>query len=278
MTFSKNSKITKLIMASLVAFGATGMFGGAYSEAATPVPVVLGSADVLNSNAQNAEGWVNLDRWNDNQPDTVYYHIHGVPGDYDYSIRLSMNGTYIDFAIPEEFGDATNISLVRDGDNMYLNMPVFEDGRELQPVRMWCGKFTQYDRRQGGIQPRGYFVSANMLDDKDWRDANALVDVYEDDCEGDCESEGYGVDAFESYSIANREGASVAYHEGYSDSDGESMGVLEDSKTTNYSLKSKMDNAKVLDEMSGKVADQKSFEEGMSRINNILYHAKHDKA
>lgn len=181
------SKTGRLVLASMMAFGVATMFNISVSDAAQQVkPVVVGGSLIIYRTAQNSEGWVVLDRWNNNQPDTTYYHIHGVPGDDDYSLVLSYNGTSANFAIPAAFEKEQGISLVKDGDNLYIEYKDPTDKKKLQaPKRLWLGKFFKYDRRQGGQQPRGYFVSANNLEDSDFKAAGLTSVVYYDGALGE---------------------------------------------------------------------------------------------
>ena len=71
--------------------------------------------------------------------------------------------------------------MVKDGDNLYIEYKDPADKKQLQaPKRLWLGKFFKYDRRQGGQQPRGYFVSANELEDRDFTEAGMDAVVYYD--------------------------------------------------------------------------------------------------
>ena len=175
-------KSGRLVLASMMAFGVATMLNISVGDAAKQVkPDVIAVAPIIDRTPQNIEGWVVLDRWNNNQPDTSYYHIHGVPGDNDYSVALSYNGTYAMFSIPPTFEKEEGISLVKDGDNLYIEYKDPADKKQLQaPKRLWLGKFFKYDRRQGGQQPRGYFVSANELEDRDFTEAGMDAVVYYD--------------------------------------------------------------------------------------------------
>lgn len=182
MRIFDKSKSGRLVLASMMAFGVATMFNISVGDAAKQVkPVVIGGAQIIYKTAQNTEGWVVLDRWNNNQPDTTFYYIHGVPGDDDYSLVLAYNGTHANFSLPAAFKKEEGISLVKDGDNLYVEYIDPADKKHLQASkRLWLGKFFKYDRRQGGQQPRGYFVSANELEDSDFIAAGLTSAVYYD--------------------------------------------------------------------------------------------------
>lgn len=180
MKFFDKSKSGRLVLASMMAFGVATMFNISVGDAAKQVkPVVIGFSPIIYKTAQNSEGWVVLDRRNSNQPDTTYYYVRGVPGDDDYSLVLSYNGTTANFGLPYAFSKEKGISLVKDGDNLYIQYQDPDVKKDLQtPQRLWLGKFFKYDRRQGGQQPRGYFVSAANLEDSDAQAAGVKMGTY----------------------------------------------------------------------------------------------------